>query len=109
MPVPAARGTYRQYPVALIARIKFIKRAQELGFSLDEVIELLRLEDGSERGSIRRVANTRLLQIKRKLIDLNRMQRVLKHLVAECEHTDSDLPCPIIETLATPSQPLQKQ
>ena len=100
LPVPAALGTYRQYPVALTARIRFIKRAQELAFSLDEIIELLRLEDGSNRTSIRRVANSRLVQIEQKLTDLKRMQKVLKLLVAECEHTGSNLPCPIIETLA---------
>ena len=109
LPVPATQGTYRQYPIALTARIRFIKRAQELGFSLDEIAELLRLEDGSKRSSIRRVANNRLLQIEQKLTDLKRMQKVLKHLVTECEHTDSDLPCPIIETLATQSPVLRKQ
>lgn len=107
--VPATQATYRQYPVAIIARIRFIKRAQELGFSLDEIIELLRLEDGSERGSIRRVANSRLLQIKQKLTDLKRMQKVLEHLVTQCEHTGSNLPCPIIETLATQPPTVRKK
>lgn len=101
LPVPASAGAIRHYPVGLAERIRFIKRAQELGFSLDEIAELLRLEDGSNRGSIRRIASDRLNQIERKLADLKRMQRVLKHLVAECEHTHGDLPCPIIATLST--------
>ena len=100
LPVPSTVGAFRHYPVELVARICFIKRAQELGFSLDEITELLRLEDGAHRIAIRRIASDRLGQIEQKLADLKRMQKVLKHLVAECEHTRSDLPCPIIATLA---------
>lgn len=99
LPVPGAVGAYRQYPVGLGARIRFIKRAQELGFSLDEITELLRLEDGTDRTSIRRVASDRLVQIDKKVLDLRRMQKALKHLVNECEHTRADLPCPIIASL----------
>ncbi|TAM26546.1 MAG: MerR family transcriptional regulator [Nevskiaceae bacterium] len=100
LPVPMAVGAYRHYPVAMNARIRFIKRAQELGFTLDEISELLRLEDGSDRSSIRRIASDRLGQIESKLQDLRRMQKTLKHLVGACEHTGKGLPCPIIATLA---------
>jgi MerR family mercuric resistance operon transcriptional regulator len=99
IPVPSAVGAFRYYPVQLVERIRFIKRAQELGFSLDEITELLRLEDGTNRSSIRRIATDRLSQIEHKLTDLKRMQKVLKHLIAECEHTRADSPCPIISTL----------
>lgn len=100
LPVPATIGAYRYYPPALTARIRFIKRAQELGFSLDEITELLRLEDGSNRKSIRCIASDRLSQIELKLADLKRMQKALRHLLAACEHTGSSQPCPIIATLA---------
>ena len=103
LPVPSSEGAYRQYPVGLTARIRFVKRAQELGFSLDEITELLRLEDGADRGSIRRVAADRLGQIEQKMADLKRMQKTLKHLVSECEHTRAEMPCPIIATLALPA------
>ena len=99
LPVPVAKGAFRYYPVTLVDRICFIKRAQELGFSLDEITELLRLEDGTNRNSIRRIASNRLSQIEQKLTDLKRMQRVLKHLVTQCEHTRADIPCPIIASL----------
>ena len=99
LPVPSIVGAYRYYPMALIERIRFIKRAQELGFTLDEIAELLRLEDGSNRSSIRRIASDRLSQIEQKLSDLRRMQKALKHLVSQCEHTSKNLPCPIIATL----------
>ena len=100
LPLPQTIGAYRHYPVALTDRIRFIKRAQELGFSLDEISELLKLEDGADRRSIRRIASERLQQIEEKLADLRRMQKALRHLVTACEHTRADLPCPIIATLA---------
>ena len=102
LPVPPSDGGFRYYPVGLIDRIRFIKHAQELGFSLDEVSELLQLEDGADRRSIRRIAADRLEQIEAKLRSLKRMQRVLKGLVTACEHTKSSVPCPIIETIRLP-------
>jgi MerR family mercuric resistance operon transcriptional regulator len=102
LPVPRRDGAFRRYPPALGERIRFIKRAQELGFSLDEIAGLLDLEDGTDRRSIRRIASDRLAQIETKVADLRRMQRVLRHLVDECEHTDAGRPCPIIESLSAP-------
>ena len=99
LPVPQSQGAYRHYPARLVDRIRFIKRAQELGFALTEIAELLRLEDGTDRASIRRITGERLAQVEAKLTDLRRMQRSLRHLVAECEHTSAELPCPIIESL----------
>ncbi len=103
LPVPPSDGAFRHYPLNLVERIRFIKHAQELGFALGEVGELLQLEDGADRGSIRRIAADRLLQIEAKLGDLKRMQRVLKGLLTECEHTKASLPCPIIGTIRLPS------
>jgi MerR family mercuric resistance operon transcriptional regulator len=100
LPVPASVGAYRHYPVGLTSRVRFIKRAQELGFSLDEIGGLLRLQDGADRESIRAIASDRLAQIEHKLTDLKRMHKVLKQLVAECEHTGAEMPCPIIDSLA---------
>lgn len=100
LPVPPARGAFRYYEPALIKRIRFIKRAQELGFALDEIGELLRLQDGADRRAIRRISTARLTQIETKLADLSRMRRVLKHLIVECERTGTNHPCPIIETLS---------
>ncbi len=98
--VPQAAGAYRHYPASAIDRIRFVKRAQELGFSLDEVAELLSLEDGADRTAIRCVADARLNQIRTKLADLNRMKKVLSNLIDACQHTDKQAPCPIISILA---------
>jgi len=105
LPVPAKAGAFRYYSPELVDTIRFVKRAQELGFTLDEIAELLRLHDGANRALIRQIAMARLQQIVAKLADLERMQGVLKHLVDECEHTGSDRPCPIIATLVQAAAP----
>ena len=104
LPVPSSSGAFWQYPVALAARIHFVKHAQELGFSLVEITELLRLEDGADRDSIRSIATDRLSQIEKKLDALKKMQRTLRHLVTECEYTDGNDLCPIIASLVQAGQ-----
>jgi Hg(II)-responsive transcriptional regulator len=99
LPIPQREGGFRHYPAGLADRVRFIKRAQELGFTLDEIAELLRLEDGVNRSSIRRIAAQRLAQIEYKLDDLRRMRKLLTHLLDACEHTRAGLPCPIIASL----------
>ena len=101
LPVPATQGSFRRYDEGLVQRIRFIKRAQELGFALEEIRELLRLNDGTDRRAIRRISTARLNQIEDKLTDLNRMRTALKHLIADCESAETSRPCPIIETLSS--------
>ena len=100
VPQPTEGGAYRHYPLALVDRIRFIKRSQDLGFTLDEIAALLALEDGSNRKAIRAVANAHLAQIGERIADLQRMQRVLTHLVQDCEATGRAKPCPIIAALS---------
>jgi MerR family mercuric resistance operon transcriptional regulator len=100
LPCPAKGATIRRYPSALVERIRFIKRAQNLGFLLSEIADLLALDDGTQRGPIRDIAGKRLEQIEVKLQDLQRMRRALKTLLAACAESDSMQPCPIIATLA---------
>lgn len=94
-------GSYRRYGSRHVDRIRFIKRAQALGFSLEEIATLLELEDGTDRRSIRRIAAARLEETRRRVADLKRIERVLQHLLHECE-THSKAPrCPIIGAIAT--------
>src|SRR5688500_13033567 len=79
------RGAYRRYDRKHVARIRFIKRAQELGFTLDEIESLLELQDGTDRRSIRRIAANRLEQIRTRIADLRRMENALAHVLKECE------------------------
>lgn len=102
LPVPSAVGTVRRYPRILVDRIRFIKRSQDLGFSLEEIRELMRLEEGGSRSAIRKIAGARLGNIRGKISDLRRMELVLSRLLHECEHADSAAPCPIIAALRAP-------
>lgn len=100
LPIPHSNGGYRQYSVALVDRIRFIKRAQELGFSLDEITELLRLNEKTDRITIRNIASKKIDQIQNKVADLSRMQHALEELILSCSHTSSKQCCPIIATLS---------
>lgn len=104
--VPVANGGFRVYPAAAIDRIAFIKRAQALGFSLDEVRSLLDLEDGRNRRAVQSVTQARLGQIEDKLADLQRMRGVLSDLLHRCRHAGPTQACPIIETLAGARPPV---
>jgi MerR family mercuric resistance operon transcriptional regulator len=99
--VPQSGGGIRRYPVATIDRIRFIKRSQDLGFSLEEIRELMRLEKGGSRGAIRKIAGDRLSSIRDKIAALQRMDRVLSELLSECAHTATAAPCPIIAAFST--------
>lgn len=97
VPQPARPlGMVRRYALAHVNRIRFIKRAQELGFTLEEIETLLALEDGSDRRSIRRIATQRLDEIRRRIKDLKRMERALAHLLHACEGDAAAPRCPII-------------
>jgi MerR family mercuric resistance operon transcriptional regulator len=101
LPIPSRGGNaFRHYSADLVERIRFNNRAQELGFSLEEVRGLLRLHDGTDRVSIRKIAALRLEQIEAKLEDLTRMRVALSALIEACHHTANADPCPIIQALA---------
>lgn len=104
--VPSANGGFRVYPASTVDRIGFIKRAQTLGFTLDEVRSLLDLEDGRNRRAIQSVAQARLEQIDDKLADLQRMRDALSDLLHRCRQTGPMQACPIIETLAGARTPI---
>ena len=76
--------------------MRFIRRAQELGFTLEEIDELLKLQDGTDRRSIRRIARARLQQVESRVADLQRMRRALQHVIDDCEHAPGAPRCPII-------------
>lgn len=97
--VPHSGGGIRRYPAAMAERIRFIKRSQNLGFSLEEIRELLRLEAGGSRNAIQKIAGSRLANIREKIAALTQMAHVLSQLLNECEHTNVAMPCPIIAAL----------
>ncbi len=96
---PRVPGCIRRYGSAAVARLRFIKRAQQLGFTLGEVKRLLLLEDGRHCARTRKLAEEKLDIIRDRIADLERMKRVLEGLVDECQHGRSPCRCPIIRTL----------
>ncbi|MEB0140284.1 MULTISPECIES: MerR family transcriptional regulator [unclassified Undibacterium] len=105
LPVPLVASGFRTYTKAYVARIRFIKRAQELGFHLDEVAQLLALEDSHDRTAVRDIAAERLLQVRAKLADLQCMEQILAGLIARCAACGDDMSCPIIDALSGTSMP----
>lgn len=97
---PRRTSGYREFPDDAVRVVRFVKRAQDLGFTLDEIDELLRLRNDKrrDRGRIRTVAGKRVRGIERKIAELQAMKKALSHLVHCCEE-GSTLECPIIEAL----------
>ena len=98
-PAKPLRGV-RRYADGDAARLRFIRRAQELGFALAEIRQLLALENGQSCGAARSLAAHKLGLVESKLTDLARMRDALKDLVARCDVRRGTVACPIIATLS---------
>lgn len=100
LPKPQRLGRYRSYEAADVGRLGFVRRARELGFTLDEVRALLGLaaSDGS-CAQIRDLAAAHLRDVQARLSDLRRMERVLAQAVRACD-AGADAGCPLIDTLS---------
>lgn len=92
-------GRIRRYGSSDVARVRFIKAAQRLGFSLDEVAGLLTLDDGAHCDEARVVAETKLEDVRGRLADLRRIEQVLAALVDECCARKGTVSCPLISSL----------
>ena len=96
---PKTPGGFRYYDNATIARLRFIKRAQALGFSLEEVIGLLALEQSNACSQTHDAAVRKLQLVEERITDLQRIRSTLKSLVQQCESGPAAVSCPIIESL----------
>ena len=106
LPAPARRGRYRSYGPEDVGRLGFLRRARELGFTLDEVRALLGLAAGGQAScaEARDLAAAHLEHVRARIADLRRMARVLAETVRACEAGD-DTGCPLIATLSRPMAP----
>ena len=93
-------GGVRRYGEGAIARLGFIRRAQEVGFTLDEVKALLKLGETPSCRGARTMAAKKLELVETRLRDLERMRGVLADLIAQCD-VGGERQCPIIEALAS--------
>jgi MerR family mercuric resistance operon transcriptional regulator len=89
---------YRTYPKATLSRILFIKRAQELGFTLEEIDSLLLLGD-SHCTEVQELAEGKLASVRAKINDLRRLEQMLAEMVTQCRINPENVACPIVESL----------
>lgn len=102
LPEPARTASgYRLYTPETIDRLNFIRRAKDLGFTLEEIISLLGLQDSrGSKAAVKELTRRKLEQINNKMQDLGRMRDVLTALEHDCAGTGDVRTCPIIEALS---------
>lgn len=101
---PRSASNYRLYPAAAVQRVRFIKRAQALGFTLREVAELLALDEAPQGrcAEVRVRAQAKVQAIETRLRALQAMRRALTALIEDCPAAEPVSRCPILRALATP-------
>lgn len=103
--IPAATRSdsgYRLYDDRAIHTLGFVKRARDLGFSIEQITDLLALWQDGDRASadVRALAKAHIAAIEQKIAELDSMRKTLAHLVHRC-HGDDRPDCPILDDLAT--------
>lgn len=103
-PVRAENG-YRHYTEADVHKLRFVRHARGLGFSVDECSQLLSLYDDKERQSadVKAIAQQHLTDIEEKIQELEKLRSTLHHLINHC-HGDGRPDCPILEGIAEGSE-----
>lgn len=98
---PKKESGYRQYPDDVVKRIKFIKRAKELGFSLREISELLslRVEPGANCADVRKKAVDKISDVEARIAELQVINKALKELATACKGRGPTSQCPILDAL----------
>lgn len=109
LPEPPRTGAgYRDYPDSAVRVLRFVKRAQLLGFSLAEVEDLLSLAEGGPEScdAARVLAQAHVDSIDRRIAELRRMRVALANLVDSCGLPRADRSCPLLETIQDDQEPL---
>jgi MerR family transcriptional regulator, copper efflux regulator len=101
--VARTESGYRQYDDADIHTLRFIKRSRDLGFSMEEIAELVGLWHNRRRASssVKRIAEKHLGELEQRIADMQSMRNTLAHLV-HCCHGDARPDCPILDDLGKP-------
>ncbi|MDH4061895.1 MAG: Cu(I)-responsive transcriptional regulator [Aquincola sp.] len=99
--VARTEAGYRQYSETEVHTLRFIRRARDLGFSMIEIGELLKLWQNRRRASadVRRIAERHVADLDRRIAEMSSMKRTLQHLIHGC-HGDERPECPILDELA---------
>lgn len=108
VPEPARpAGGIRRYGQADADRLRFIRRAQTMGFSLTEIGSLLELKTRGSCRATRALAAAKLEDVNARMRELRRLRTELAELVARCDTNERDASCPIIDRLARPERELR--
>lgn len=100
LPTPARPyGGIRRYSHETVARLRFIQAAKRLGFSLEEIAQLLQLEDGLHCAQARELAQRKLEAVRVRIADLKRMEGALMELIERCDQAQGQVRCPLLATL----------
>ena len=104
---PRTSGGYRNYPDAALELLRFVKRAQDLGFSLDEIEELLHLNGGGPDScdAVRTLVQARKAYLDARIADLQRMRTCMADLIATCDLPRADRSCPLLAAISPPPLP----
>lgn len=100
LPKPARPyGSIRRYDQEMVMRLRFIQAAKRLGFSLEEVGQLLQLEDGTHCAEARELAQRKLEDVRARIADLQRIESALGELIERCDQAEGQIRCPLIAVL----------
>ncbi|HET7663519.1 MAG TPA: heavy metal-responsive transcriptional regulator [Rhodanobacteraceae bacterium] len=104
LPPQRRASGYREYDEEALDRLRFIRRAKDLGFSLDDIRELLSLSGDREHGvkGVKQRAQRRLALVDERLVQLQRMRDGLEELIANCPGHGALGKCPILRALSEP-------
>jgi len=98
---PRRQSGYRQYPLETVRRVRFIRRAKELGFTLKEIGELLslRVDPSTTCADVREMARAKIADIEGRIAELHRIREVLGRLARSCRGKGPTSECPILDIL----------
>jgi MerR family transcriptional regulator, copper efflux regulator len=102
LPAPPRRGAYRAYAREDVQRLRFIRRAKALGFTLEEIAGLLQLSAhrNDDMGAVRQAAQARLQEIEQRIAELERVRAGLRQVLDACPGHGALADCPILASLA---------
>jgi len=100
-PPPRSGSGYRQFPKETVARLRFVKRAKELGFTLKEICELLalRLDPESTCADVKARAEAKIIDVEEKIRSLQRIKKALAKVTKNCRAEQPSSECPILDAL----------
>ena len=99
-------GGIGRYSPGALTRLRFIKRSQSLGFSLDDVQTLLSLDDGQSCMSAKEIGEHKLADVRQRIQTLQALESVLQQLVTQCSTSKRKVSCPLIEALMRSEEPV---